>query len=167
MAWAVNYRRLAAEAQVRAQLVHVGIVIDEVALLQVFLRVFSLLPCQYHSTVTVHAHTLSGWWTMDPLVATVQRHSLTPSTWTNKSMEQSSYWETIAQVVKKFHPFCGTWRFITPSHAVFFKISFSSILPGPISPISDFTAEMLCYEFLISPCVLQFFLVSSSLVWSS
>jgi hypothetical protein len=44
MAWAVNCRRLAAEAQVRAQLVHVGIVIDEVALLQVFLRVFLFSP---------------------------------------------------------------------------------------------------------------------------
>jgi hypothetical protein len=39
------------------------------------------LPCQYHYTVALHTHTSSGGRTIGPLVAAVQRHSLTISTW--------------------------------------------------------------------------------------
>jgi hypothetical protein len=42
-----------------------------------FSKLFNFL-CQYHSTVTLHTH-ISGGWTKGPLVAAVQRHSLTPS----------------------------------------------------------------------------------------
>jgi hypothetical protein len=42
-------------------------------------RVF---PYQYHSTVALHIHISSGGWRISPLVATVQRHTLTPLTCT-------------------------------------------------------------------------------------
>jgi hypothetical protein len=41
----------------------------------------SVFHYQYHSTITLHTH-ISGVWTVGLLVATVQRHCLTPSTWT-------------------------------------------------------------------------------------
>jgi hypothetical protein len=37
-----------------------------------------VFPHQYHSAVALHAHVSSGGWTVGPLMATVQRHSLTP-----------------------------------------------------------------------------------------
>jgi hypothetical protein len=39
----------------------------------------SVFPCQYHPTVVLHTHISSGGWTICPLVAAVQRHSLIPS----------------------------------------------------------------------------------------
>jgi hypothetical protein len=43
---------------------------------------FSVFPCKYHSTVAFHTQkSSSGRWTIGPLVAAVQRHSLTTSTW--------------------------------------------------------------------------------------
>jgi hypothetical protein len=51
--------------------IHVGFVVGNVALGQVF-------PCQYNSTVVLHTHILSVGWTICPLVAAVQRRSLTP-----------------------------------------------------------------------------------------
>jgi hypothetical protein len=50
-------------------------------------RVFSeffVVPCQYHSTVALHTHVSFLDWTIGLLVAAVQRHSLTPSTWTEQ-----------------------------------------------------------------------------------
>jgi hypothetical protein len=41
----------------------------------------------YHSTVALHTHISSGRWTIGMLVATVQRHSLIPLTWTTSSAE--------------------------------------------------------------------------------
>jgi hypothetical protein len=41
--------------------------------------------CQYHCTVALHIHMSSGGWTIDPLVAAVQRRSLNPSTWARLS----------------------------------------------------------------------------------
>jgi hypothetical protein len=38
--------------------VHVEFVVDKGALGQVFLRVFSVLSCRYHSTVSLHTHTI-------------------------------------------------------------------------------------------------------------
>jgi hypothetical protein len=37
--------------------------------------------------VVLHAHISSGGWIKGPLVAEVQRHSLTPSSWTTVSTE--------------------------------------------------------------------------------
>jgi hypothetical protein len=42
-------------------------------------RIWSF-PCRYLSTMVVHANILPGEWTVGPLVATVQRSNLTPST---------------------------------------------------------------------------------------
>jgi hypothetical protein len=51
-----------------------GFVVDKVALGQVFLRV---LPCQHNSTTAAYSHIISRR-TIGPLVAAVQRDSLTP-----------------------------------------------------------------------------------------
>jgi hypothetical protein len=45
----------------------------------------SVFLCQYHSTMALHTRVLPGVWTTGPLSAVVQRHSLTPMTWTTKS----------------------------------------------------------------------------------
>jgi hypothetical protein len=45
-----------------------------------FSSAFFGFPCQYNSTVTLHTHISSGGWTINPMVAAVQRHSRTPST---------------------------------------------------------------------------------------
>jgi hypothetical protein len=63
--------------------IHVGFVVDKVALGQVFLRVLQFSH-QYHSTVTLQLPRYGGW-TICLLVAAIQRCSLTPS----KSINQS------------------------------------------------------------------------------
>jgi hypothetical protein len=57
--------------------VHVGIVVDKMALGQIFLRVFQFFPV---SIIPPWPSILisSEWWTVGPFVAAVQRHSLTP-----------------------------------------------------------------------------------------
>jgi hypothetical protein len=42
----------------------------------------SVFLCQYHSTMALHTHILSGGQTISLLQAAVQRHCLTPLTWT-------------------------------------------------------------------------------------
>jgi hypothetical protein len=42
----------------------------------------STFPCRYHSTVPLHTHILPGGLTIGLLMATVQRHGFTPSSWT-------------------------------------------------------------------------------------
>jgi hypothetical protein len=55
-----------------------------------------VFSCQYHhSTVALHTHVTAGGWTIGPLMEAVQRHSLTPSTWTT----------TAARVCE-----CGGWE---------------------------------------------------------
>jgi hypothetical protein len=58
-----------------------------------FLSEFLVLPCQHYSTA--YFHTLTGLssagWTIGPLVAAVQRHSLNPSTLT--TYIHSSFYE--------------------------------------------------------------------------
>jgi hypothetical protein len=49
MAQAVSRRPLTAEAWVRSRVVHVGFVVDKVALGQVFRLVLRFFPCQFHS----------------------------------------------------------------------------------------------------------------------
>jgi hypothetical protein len=46
---------------------------------------FSAFPCHYHSTVP--PYTYHWGWTTGLLVAAVQRHSVTPSTWTTQPHE--------------------------------------------------------------------------------
>jgi hypothetical protein len=89
--------------------VHVEFVVDKVTL-RIFLQalqfsLFNIIPLWFCNT-----HVPSGGWTIGPLVATVQKCSLTPSTWTwHKQQLQSLSWET--QVVKKFPAFYGIKRF--------------------------------------------------------
>jgi hypothetical protein len=47
----------------------------------------SVFPCQYHSANALHTHVAPGRWTIGPLVAAVQSHSLTSSTWTTTKKE--------------------------------------------------------------------------------
>jgi hypothetical protein len=99
--------------------VHVWCVVDKVALGQVFLWVLQLSfvsiipPC-------LHVHISPGGWTIDPLVAIVQRHSLTPSIWTTRTMNCSLYY-VIACKVQLI-----VWRF----SFVLFQV-FSGFLPPP------------------------------------
>jgi hypothetical protein len=50
---------------------------------------FSVLPCRYHSAVALDAHISPGGWTIGPLVAAVQRRSLTTSIWTTTTTTTS------------------------------------------------------------------------------
>jgi hypothetical protein len=47
----------------------------------------SVFRSQYHSTMAHHNHIWSEGWTIELLVAAVQRHSLAPSTWTATNPE--------------------------------------------------------------------------------
>jgi hypothetical protein len=68
---AVSRRPLTAEARDRARFT--------TRICGCFSPSSSVFPCHYHSTVS---QKLSGWWTIGPFVTVVQRHSLTPRTWT-------------------------------------------------------------------------------------
>jgi hypothetical protein len=63
------------------KLVHVEIVVEKVALGQVFLRVL-WFSCHYHSTVVLRTQTSPGEWKTGSLLAAVWRHRLTPLIWT-------------------------------------------------------------------------------------
>jgi hypothetical protein len=63
--------------------IHAAFVVDSVVLGQVFLRLL-LFSRQYQSTVALQTHRSPNRWTVGPLVAAVQRHSLAPSTRTLK-----------------------------------------------------------------------------------
>jgi hypothetical protein len=80
MSW---LRRLVASLSLqRPGSVHVGSVVDRVALGQDFVLSSLVFPCHYHSTVALHTQG----WTVDLLVATFWRYSLNPltriTTWT-------------------------------------------------------------------------------------
>jgi hypothetical protein len=66
--------------------VHVGFVMDKLALAEVFLPSSSVFPCQYHFTVAPHTHISPEGWAIGPLIASVLRHSLSPSTWTTYAL---------------------------------------------------------------------------------
>jgi hypothetical protein len=57
MAQVVSCQPVTAEAQVRAGLVHVGFMVDKVALEHISLLSFC---CQYHSTFVLHTHISGG-----------------------------------------------------------------------------------------------------------
>jgi hypothetical protein len=64
--------------------VHVRFEVDKVALGQVLLRVFCFpLSVSFHWCFILISH---GWWTVGPLLAAVQRHSPSPSSWTTTWM---------------------------------------------------------------------------------
>jgi hypothetical protein len=82
MAQAVSGRPLTTEAQVHVLVSLCGICGVKSGTGTVFSPSSSVFSCQCHSTVAVHCQIYSGGWTIGPLQAVVQRHSLTPSTWT-------------------------------------------------------------------------------------
>jgi hypothetical protein len=80
MAQAVSRRTFTAEALVHARVSPCGICGVKNGTGTDFPPSSLVFPCQYHSTVVLHTHIAWGW-RIGSLVAAVQRHSLTPSTW--------------------------------------------------------------------------------------
>jgi hypothetical protein len=60
--------------------VRVGLVVDKIALGQVSSSLLQFYPVSI-IPLERHAHISSGGWTIDSLVAAVQRHNLTPLMW--------------------------------------------------------------------------------------
>jgi hypothetical protein len=60
--------------------------------------VLRLFTCLYHSNLALHDHMSSGGWTVGPLLAAVQRHSLTSPTWTSAT---TGYRITFIRILKK------------------------------------------------------------------
>jgi hypothetical protein len=52
-------------------------------------------PCRYHSTVPLHTHILPGGITIGLLMATVQRHGFTPSSWTALPKRTPNYFRML------------------------------------------------------------------------
>jgi hypothetical protein len=50
---------------------------------------YGVFPCWYYYTIVLHARIAPGGWIIGPLVAAVQRHSLTSSIWTSSSVLQT------------------------------------------------------------------------------
>jgi hypothetical protein len=59
--------------------IHVGFVMDKVALDRFFFEFFGFSSL-FHYTMTLHSHISPGELKIGPMVAAVQKHSLTPST---------------------------------------------------------------------------------------
>jgi hypothetical protein len=74
MAQVVSRRSLTAEARVRARAIHVGFVVDKVALEQVFSEFFGFPLSIYHSTVALQTHIVWGMRNMLAQYANVSRH---------------------------------------------------------------------------------------------
>jgi hypothetical protein len=84
MGQAVSRRPLTAEARVRALVSPCGVCGGKSDTGTGFSLSSWAFPCQCHSTVALHTHISSGGWTIGPFETAVQRHSLTPLTWTWK-----------------------------------------------------------------------------------
>jgi hypothetical protein len=79
---AISRRPVTTEAWVRAQVSTRGICGEQIGTGTGFSPSCLVFPCQYNSSLAVHTHMSPGGWTTGPLVAAVQRHNLSPSTWT-------------------------------------------------------------------------------------
>jgi hypothetical protein len=77
MAQAVSRRPLMAESRVRTRVNPCGIFGGQSGTGAGFSPSSSAFPCQYHSIVSLYTHVSSGERTVCPLVAAVQRRSLT------------------------------------------------------------------------------------------
>jgi hypothetical protein len=80
---------------------HVGFVVYKVVLYRIS-PCSSDFPCQYHFNVALYSHTSSGRWTTNPLEAAVQRHSLTPSTWTTLTRYISQVFEPCIFITQSY-----------------------------------------------------------------
>jgi hypothetical protein len=89
IAQAVTRLPVIAEARVRARVRPYGICGGQTGTGAGFFSEFFGFPCQYHSTMALHAHISHGGRTINPLMAAVQRHSHTPWTWNNNSGVES------------------------------------------------------------------------------
>jgi hypothetical protein len=90
MAQAASRQPLTAEALVRARFSAHGICVGQSGTGISFFPRSSVFLLQY-STVTLHCHISPEGWTIGPLEAAVQRHRLTPSTWTVYSSLHPAY----------------------------------------------------------------------------
>jgi hypothetical protein len=54
-----------------------------------------VIPSQHHYTMVLHAHISPEEWTIGPLVAAVQRHRSTPSTWSPSHFKMEFGWKWI------------------------------------------------------------------------
>jgi hypothetical protein len=77
---AVSRQPFSAEERVRARVNPCRIRVGQSGAGTVFSPRTSVSPCQYHSTVVLHTRISPGRLTIGPLLATVQSHSLTPTT---------------------------------------------------------------------------------------
>jgi hypothetical protein len=119
-----------AEARVRTQVGVCGIYSGHSDTGTGFSHSSSSLPCQYHSTMALHAYILPGGWTISPFVVAVQRHSLTPPTrtwtWTECGRKYLSCAVQRERCTLEWRVGCGlqtcAWgRHTTSSHALSFK----------------------------------------------
>jgi hypothetical protein len=118
----------------KAGLVHVGFMVDKVALVQVFLHVlwfssFGII------LLGLHTHTSSSGWAVGLFVATVQRHGLILSTWT-----------TTARLVR----ILWVWRRLLCKRTESFPVFYFMKL-GSYNTESHYTVFVLkVYEVLLS-----------------
>jgi hypothetical protein len=80
MTQAVRHWPVTAEAWVYSQVSPHEVCYGQSGIGTGFSLSFSVLLCQYHSTMALHTHISSGRSTTCPLVTAVQRHSLIPVT---------------------------------------------------------------------------------------
>jgi hypothetical protein len=100
----------------------VGFAVDEVELGQIFLEFFRF-PCHYHST-GIHTHISSGGWKISPMEDAVQRHSLTPSTWTTLTYMHTKHGVYMNVTLTPRRDSLRSWVAPTNSlHIVKFKVS--------------------------------------------
>jgi hypothetical protein len=93
LAQAVSRRPLTSEARVCVRSVHVGFMVDKVALRQIFYS-YSVYPVSIVPP-WLHTRISTGGWTTSPLVAAIQSHGLTPLTCTTTTTQNRIIIETI------------------------------------------------------------------------
>jgi hypothetical protein len=100
MAQAVSHRLLTAEDRVRNRSVHIGFVVDNMTLGQVFLRVLRFYLVSIMPPRPLRTSISSGGWTIGPLVAAVLRPSLTLLTWSWTSSSRNNLWTGVRPTVR-------------------------------------------------------------------
>jgi hypothetical protein len=106
MAQAVSQRLLTAEDRVHNRSVHIGFVVDNMTLGQVFLRVLRFYPVSIMPPRPLRTSISSGGWTIGPLVAAVLRPSLTLMTRSWTSSSRNNPWTGVRPTVRSL----PVWR---------------------------------------------------------